>query len=106
MCIGHIVKKKGYWECDDENFINFDEGRSQLPYQSFVNVPIIGLPTGDNSSCLGVICLDSQIPNGFDSNRAKTLLEAIARRATSALTIYMQLLQEQNYSVPYFDKVS
>jgi hypothetical protein len=105
MRIGHIIQKDGYRECDDEDFIDFDDSRSQLTYQTFVNVPIIGIPTENNLDCLGVICLDTKVPNGFDSSRAKTLLEAIARRVAAALSIYIHLMEEQNYSVPYFSNV-
>jgi hypothetical protein len=106
MRIAHIIQREGFCECDDEKFINFDEGRTQLPYRTFINVPIIGLPTGSDIDCLGVISMDTQIPNAFDSQRAKVLLEGIARRVAAVLAIYLHILKEQNYSAPYFEKVS
>ncbi len=106
ICIAHIVQNNGYHDCDNDDYINFDEARAKIPYQTFVNIPIIGLPITGQTDILGILCLDSLVPNAFDSKRAKTMLETITRRVAAVLTIHLQLMQEQNCSVPYFKKAS
>lgn len=67
----------------------FDANRPYLPYRSFVSVPIV---VGEGaSSCLGVVCFDSENSAAFDPPQIQDLLLKFGRRIASALLIYRQL---------------
>ena len=96
MHIAHILHESDHWKCDRDCYINFDKERAFPPYRSLVGVPIIGFTPGSPevsaTTCLGVVCFDSQNPTFFDNQHVQTLLLALGRSIAAALLIYEQFL--------------
>ncbi len=90
--VRNMIQKDGRWECNDGNYINFDESRIHPPYVTFVNVPIFSPSRGGKVTCIGVLCLDSNVEGAFDSQQTQTLLEAICRRIAGVISIYLEVL--------------
>jgi GAF domain len=92
--VARILHKNDHWKCDSESYIDFDKRRPFPPYRSLVCVPIIGLapnsPEVSTTTCLGVVCFDSQNPTIFDNPGAQYLLQVFSRRIAAALLIYQQ----------------
>ena len=64
--VAHITREKGQWRCDADCYIDFDKRRPFPPYHSLIGVPIIAptldSPVANTTTCLGVVCFDSQNP--------------------------------------------
>lgn len=94
LLVAHILRSKDYWKCDSEHYIDFDKTRPYPPYKSLISIPIIGInpnaPNSNATTCLGVICFDSEDPTIFDYTETKRLLLGFGSRIAAALLIYEQ----------------
>ena len=92
--VAHILHESDHWKCDCDCYIDFDKRRPFPPYHSLVGVPIIGYtpssPEVSATTCLGVVCFDSQNLTFFDNQHVQTLLQTLGRRIAAALLIYEQ----------------
>ena len=90
--IGSMIKKGDRWECTDEHYYVFDEHRVAPPYETFINVPIIGPSKNGDINCLGIFCMDTKLYNAFNSRKDRVTAEAISRRIASILSIYEEII--------------
>jgi hypothetical protein len=74
--------KDGTYKADDPDFQIFIIGKKNLPYESFVSVPMIH-KRGHESVCIGVLNIDSPDRDAFDG--LDEILRRISERATCIL---------------------
>lgn len=77
-----IVAKTNH--CTSDDYISFAVNRREVPYKSFISVPIID----GSSNSLGVLCIDSRATNTFDPKAIRDLIDTVAVRIATIIAIF------------------
>lgn len=82
-------KPNNHWVPDDQTYTFFEPNRINMPYKSFVALPLII----EEDNCIGVLCFDSREKDSFDAKDIKeVILPAWATRIAAAVAIYQQVI--------------
>jgi GAF domain-containing protein len=90
--VAHLTQVHDQWVCDHPKYKESRVRRPYPSYRSLVAVPITGIdPIVRNATtCLGVLCFDSQNEEIFDSKEIQEVLITLAERLAAAMLITRQ----------------